>query len=483
MSNNQDKVTIKIQTDADNRGTEQAKQGLRGLQTQATKTSSTIRSLRNLLSGLGALALISQATQLFNFLKDKIEEARQKIKQLVEDAKTAGTKIAEALAEADKIKLDNAIKEINKLYDATKEAADQADRLTTAQDQLAAAGSQAELAKLDLEEAQAYAAADPTDPIAQKRIRADFATRRSQIKLDEQQRQQQVALTSAQSAEQLAQATAQRDADIAAARKGDYDARVTSVAEAQAAAQAAKGRQYKTIAGFTMTEGAASPAEQASLAATAKILADTLPALKEAMQAAAATAQASATAVAPHKVAVQTAQAQLSITATQRQTAAVTATSTTAAINREAAAKAKQESDAQAQRQAEQQQLARDAAELAQKRARKQELEHQRDQAQATAQREAEEAAAAKSAAEGYRQTYGDRPSKRSQREALAELDQTAQREAEEANTAARRAASVMTQTAGALKELDQGITKLETAIRTLSRKHNATQSDIISGD
>ena len=79
--------------------------------------------------------------------------------------------------------------------------------------------------------------------------------------------------------------------------------------------------------------------------------------------------------------------------------------------------------------------------------------------------------------------TYGDRPRSRAGRETVARLDAAAAREAEEANSAARRAAAVMTQTAAALKALDQGIARLENSVKTLSRKHNTAKGDITAGD
>jgi len=288
-----------------------------------------VASVARLAGGaLGALAQgpIGLLTFAFGGLFLVMERGKKKAQEWEEQIKkagTAGATAAKKLAEANDLKLEGAVKEIERVYSITRKAADAAEALVSARSKLATAETQAALAQIDLDEAKDLSRVPEGDDIARRRVALRYAEKRQNAQLDASERAAREELASAQAGVGAAQATADRDAAIRDAAAKELASREAAAGSARKAATASRGRRVKTIGGFEVTEGAAPADVQASLAAQAKALEEALPALRAAAESVAATARASAAMVAPEQVKVAAAERSLQTVGTQRTTAGV----------------------------------------------------------------------------------------------------------------------------------------------------------------
>lgn len=136
------------------------------------KVTKAVGNLRRLMGGFGIVALVMQAVNAFKEWRKSIQEAEDKAKALRDSLKDAAD--AKAVKE-----MANAYKEV---ADRIAEAADERKRSNDLLTEEVRLRREAEDAQTDLEEAQAIAAVDASDPAAEEQraaIKARFAARRA----------------------------------------------------------------------------------------------------------------------------------------------------------------------------------------------------------------------------------------------------------------------------------------------------------------
>ena len=136
------------------------------------KVTKAVGNLRRLMGGFGIVALVMQAVNAFKEWRKSIQEAEDKAKALRDSLKDAAD--AKAVKE-----MANAYKEV---ADRIAEAADERKRSNDLLSEEVRLRREAEDAQTDLEEAQALAGVDASDPAAEEQraaIKARFAARRA----------------------------------------------------------------------------------------------------------------------------------------------------------------------------------------------------------------------------------------------------------------------------------------------------------------
>ena len=471
MSRKEDKVVIKIQTDSDSRGADQANTKIRQIvktakqasastsasfktmASEVSKVGTAVSAVSQLIRGFGIAGIIVTAIGYIKQIRDWLNKSKDAARELGEEArKVAEQKAVDALAD----KYKNLTQAISEAKTALREM-NELDAVNLA-NLRALEDAQSKLA--EEKEIAAIAQADPDKDLKQTAIRQRYARERSLTGVS--RKKEDVVLE-----RQRLTMEAQAQDDAAAAQEdtlGGDDALILKTKKRLALErQRAKNKKApeedreKALTNADDLERRLERLETELAAKESDIAA-------QRRDAAFKRKQADAKGGAFDALNVEQAYADASGTRS--------ASAAQSAVTQSAAARAEEE-----------RRLARDSAALEQRRAEKAAVERQQREAQDSAAREAEEAARAASDAEGARMTYGDRPRSRAGRETVARLDDAAAREAEEANSAARRAAAVMTQTAAALKALGQGIAQLENSVKTLSRKQNTAKGDITAGD